>query len=278
MLWSRVFTAALLLPLAIGGILGLPASSLLAVLGVIVFLGLYEWSDFCNFSWLQKGGYLTLGMLSLGCIAVLAQGTPLLFMGAFFWLLPLYWVVIYRPQQRVHWLHLRSVKACVGVWILVQAWYAVAVLRALPFGVYWILIVCLLIWSSDIFAYFIGKRWGRKPLALSISPGKTQAGLYGGVLGALLISCLIFYAFQWVSEKPRLLTPEHFFTWLGFSFFTVLLGVLGDLFESLMKRLAQVKDSGTLLPGHGGVLDRIDSMLAALPFYALCLSYFSRLS
>ncbi|MFI5205780.1 MAG: phosphatidate cytidylyltransferase, partial [Candidatus Paceibacterales bacterium] len=184
----------------------------------------------------------------------------ILYLGALFWILPLWWVVSYQGEVP-YLLKNKISKTVIGLFYLSFAWIALNILHQMPAGPVWIFVLFILVWSADTFAYFIGKKWGNKFLAPLVSPKKTQAGFWGGLLGAMLIASLLF-----------LFKPDLSYLWFAIALITILLSILGDLFESLMKRLSGVKDSGKLLPGHGGVLDRIDSLLGALPFYALGLS------
>lgn len=125
---------------------------------------------------------------------------------------------------------------------------------------WWLMYLFALVWAADTGAYFTGKAFGKHKLIPDVSPNKTIEGLVGGlVLAALIIAGVAYY---------RQLTDLHLVGFVLLSMVTVLASVLGDLFESLLKREANIKDSGTLLPGHGGVLDRIDSILAAAPIFA----------
>lgn len=168
---------------------------------------------------------------------------------AFFWvvLAPLWMWRRVQPGQTV-WL------GAAGFAVLVPAGLAMVRLEPLV-----VLLVLVLVWIADSAAYFVGRAWGRRKLAPAISPGKTWEGVAGGLIGATLYAIII-----------------AFFTdpgaWLALVVTALLLGmvsIVGDLFESAMKRQAGVKDSGSLLPGHGGILDRIDSATAALPLAAL---------
>jgi phosphatidate cytidylyltransferase len=173
-------------------------------------------------------------------------------LGALFWLIaaPL-WL-----SRGVSSTHRAALIAC-GLLVIVPAAVALAVLPALQ-----VLLVLILVWIADTAAYFVGRAWGRRKLAPSISPGKTWEGAAGGVVGAFLYAILCAGFFERVSW-PVLLAA---------AMLLAALSIVGDLFESAAKRQAEVKDSGALLPGHGGILDRIDSATAALPVAALLLS------
>lgn len=128
-----------------------------------------------------------------------------------------------------------------------------------------VLMVFVLLWSTDTFAYLVGRKWGKHKLAPGISPGKSIEGFIGGLIGSMLVAVIFYYQ----------LNQNELSFYLGAAAIICIFGVLGDLMESKIKRQAGVKDSGNLLPGHGGFLDRFDSMLLAAPaYYVYCRIYF----
>lgn len=172
------------------------------------------------------------------------------------WLLVGAWLVSY--QRDPHATGSPVLKLLMGLLTLLPPWYALTQIHAAQaFGPEWVLLLFLLVWAADIGAYIAGKLFGRTRLAPAISPGKTLEGLAGGILAAALVVAIAAFHF----DVPILMLGVLAITTAAFS-------VVGDLFESLMKRMADVKDSGSLLPGHGGVLDRIDSMTIAAPLFA----------
>jgi len=159
-------------------------------------------------------------------------------------------------------------KALIGWFILLSAWMFLSRLRAL-YGTEMTMYFLILIWVADISAYFVGKKWGTTKLAPDISPGKTVAGMYGALISGLICAVVLslIYGFQLMIAADFVLL----------SVLTVLISIYGDLFVSVVKRQRGVKDSGSLLPGHGGVLDRVDSMIAAIPFFYGCIYFVYRL-
>ena len=148
-----------------------------------------------------------------------------------------------------------------GFAVLVPAGLALLVLRPLQ-----VLLVLVLVWIADSAAYFVGRRWGRRKLAPSISPGKSWEGAAGGLIGALAYAIICGFFIEGLAWAP----------YLAAAAVLAMVSIVGDLFESAAKRQAGVKDSGTLLPGHGGILDRIDSATAVLPLAALALPWIGR--
>jgi phosphatidate cytidylyltransferase len=148
------------------------------------------------------------------------------------------------------------------------AWIALAMIRDLPLGQYWILCLLLIVWAADIGAYFSGRHFGGRKLAPRISPSKTWSGLWGGFALALVVAVVYTLAVSTLEAGV--------ITMLVIAAVTTLASVGGDLFISLQKRSMGLKDTGALLPGHGGILDRFDSLVAAAPFFALGLLVFGR--
>jgi phosphatidate cytidylyltransferase len=137
-------------------------------------------------------------------------------------------------------------------------------LHALDNGAEYLLFVMIAVWLADTGGYFAGKRWGKHKLAPYISPNKTWQGVYGAVALVSVWAAISFYSFFAINAS--------FMEWLALMMVAAVISIVGDLFESVFKRLHDVKDSGNLLPGHGGVLDRIDSLLAAVPVFFAGLS------
>jgi phosphatidate cytidylyltransferase len=262
----RVLTAVLLLPLVMAAIFALPAQGFMLLLIFILMMGSSEYARLAGFSG-SAGGYWLPAL----------QGIILLLL---FWLRD-YWdndILIYISVSCVAWLLMfarlplfhadtrpdgryRAVSCITAIVSITTCWFAISWIRMQPDGSWLILLLLLIVWAADTGAYFAGKAFGRKKLAPHISPGKTTAGLFGGLIAAPLIALLA------VNFMPI----EGFnYLWLILlSLVTALVSVGGDLLISLHKRTSGIKDSGTLLPGHGGVLDRVDSLLAATPFFAL---------
>jgi phosphatidate cytidylyltransferase len=169
-------------------------------------------------------------------------------------------MVTFRPGLPPS-LHYRLLSFFCALGSITFAWYSLCWLRDQPGGKYLVLLLLVIIWSADTGAYFSGRRWGRHKLAPTISPGKTREGLLGGALSATLSAVLIAW---WTLPMPPAPTLM-----VALAVLTTLFSAGGDLFISLHKRTVGLKDSGSLLPGHGGVLDRFDSLLAGAPLFAL---------
>lgn len=261
----RVLTALVLIPLVTLATLALPTSWFSVCIAVLALLGAWEWAGLSGWrSLAQRLAYCA----SLGVVLVGVQWTMATPSGAWlvlaaalvWWLVALAWVV--RLQQGMPIAALRSPLVCLlGGWLtLAPAWGALTYLHSgTTRGPVLVLFLLVLIWTADSAAYFVGRRYGRHRLASRVSPGKSVEGVAGGMLAVAALAAL-------AAPLGGVQAPLAF---VALSVLTVLTSVLGDLAESAFKRHAGVKDSGNLVPGHGGVLDRIDSLTAAAPLFAL---------
>lgn len=261
MLRARVITAVILAPLVISAIYLLPLPWYAAFFWLIAAAGVYEWVGLAGITGaVGRGACLT----ALAALALLTWALPgawpaVLWLGCGFWVIAAALVLAYPRGAGYLVRPLLAIPSALLVgW---AAWMGLVVIRDQPGGATWVLWLLLLIWSADIGAYFAGHRFGRRRLAPRISPGKTWEGAAGGALASLAVAVAMLV-------PMAALTP----VWLPVIALLVVVSVFGDLFESVLKRQRGVKDSGSLLPGHGGVLDRIDSVLAALPVFALILA------
>lgn len=266
MLKLRVLTALVLAPAAIAAILMLPSTALAWVFAAMVLAGAWEWSRLSGLrsaSW--RVLYTAVTALLLWGAARLWHGPyflqSLLIVTALWWLSALAWILIY-PAGPKRGPGLVVVNAVAGFFVLVPAWLALIALHSAPqHGPWWVLFVLALIWIADSGAYFFGKRWGKRKLSPKVSPGKTREGVYGA---ALLVAIYAIVA-AWLLKVPS----SQFVAFVLLCLLLVPVSVVGDLFESLVKRQGGFKDSGSLLPGHGGVMDRIDSLTATAPVFLL---------
>lgn len=271
---QRVLTAVVLVPAAVAAILWLPNLGFALATGAVVLAGGWEWSRLAGWTdSVTRVAYLLGLVVVLLAAALLLQAgglNVLLALGAAWWLLALGLVVRYQRTGR-GLTPSPGLRALAGDLILVPAWAALVALHGQEArGPAWVLFLVALVWLADIGAFFVGRRWGRRKLAVRVSPGKSWEGVAGGVLAALAgAAAAVVLAGEPLHQVPILFVLVVV---------TVAASVLGDLTESLFKREAGLKDSGGLLPGHGGVLDRIDSLLAAAPVFVLGLLWLGGLT
>ena len=262
MLKQRVITACILALLTLWVVLKLPPAGLGAVLLVVVLGCAWEWANLAGLT--QPRGRMWYGVLVLLLILAVwpLAGRTHVVVGLMIpvvaaWGYVLFWLWRYacQPERQDR----PMTVGIVGALALMAAWLALMGLRQ-AFGPGHVLFLLMLIWVADIGAYFAGRRWGRHKLAPTISPGKTWEGVWGATV-ATLVFALIGAATLGMGTR-----------WPGFvviCMVTVGFSIVGDLFESMLKRQRGVKDSGALLPGHGGALDRLDSLIAAAPVFLL---------
>lgn len=264
MLLQRFLTAVILIPLMILAIFKTSPLVYELLMAVIIIYAAWEWSLLMGLRHLGwRSGYTAFITLMIATIAY-SNILLVLSLAAVTWLIALFWVIRY-PHQREQWAS-PTVTGVLGVFVLVPCWYALATLRIPAHGAWLVMFLFVLIWGVDSGAYFAGRYFGKHKLAVHVSPGKTIEGVIGGAMTALVIGAVGAYWFG--------LSPNKWALWFLLILITSAFAVLGDLLESMLKRNAGVKDCSAILPGHGGVLDRIDSLTAAAPIFVLGLLLF----
>jgi phosphatidate cytidylyltransferase len=271
MLKNRIMTAAILAPLVILAILFLPDLWFALVWGIAIAVCAWEWSHLAGLESIPaRAGFVAV------CVGLMTSyqqwaGEAEEWLA---WPVVAWWVlfsILLRkiPAKLVAIQYPVGVRLLVGTFVLVSAWMLTVWtqhnLRPLQ-----LLYLFLLVWLADIAAYFAGKRWGITKLCPEISPGKTVEGVYGALAGVALFALATATALHFFGEEGSSFARFDPIKWLDFvmlSLCTAVFSVAGDLFESLVKRVRGVKDSGAILPGHGGLLDRVDSLLAAVSVY-----------
>lgn len=282
MLLQRIITALILVPLVVLAVFQLPSEYFSLLIGLITLLAAWEWANLIGInSLLKRGLFLLMLILPMLWLHFWTQFLELAaqvldwpdirdYSGALEWLVippVLFWILtmilIRNTPEGVLKLEMRiRYKALIGWGVLLATWMFLSRLRAF-YGSEMTLYFLILIWTADIAAYFTGKKFGKTKLSPEISPGKTVQGMYGALIaGAVWAAAFIGYyayrdGFNWMRISDFVLL----------SVLTVLISVYGDLFFSVVKRQRGVKDTGSILPGHGGILDRVDSLIAAIPFF-----------
>lgn len=275
MLKQRLITAACMLAIFLLVLFALPWESFVLFVTVVVLIGAWEWANLSGFeSRLKRIAYcmfVLLLMLLMGYYTDLSEAIRsgeqlnsgsvknILIVAGAWWALALLWVQGY-PSSAVLWGG-SWLRALMGCFVLLPMWLAVIYLDQFPYGPWLILLLMLTVIIADTGAYFFGRAFGKRKLAINVSPGKSWEGFWGGLFSCLVLAlCVSLFS--------------NFLPWpilVVVLLITALSSVLGDLLESMVKRHRGIKDSGRILPGHGGVMDRIDSITAAAPIFVLCL-------
>lgn len=271
MLKQRIITALIMVGLFLAAIVYLPLVWLAVVFGLLVLAGGWEWSRMAGWeSTLARSLFVLLLAMILGGLYVYcglggspnkAQVQPVLGLGCLWWSFALLWVKSY-PASASLWSN-RLMRSVMGLLILAPAWAATVFLLSYPRGGLLVVILILIVAAADVGAYFAGKTFGKHKLAPNVSPAKTWEGFWGGVLCVGLIAVLLWYLLPAQGAHINLLAV------LVVLLASSMTSVVGDLSVSMVKRESGTKDSGSLLPGHGGVLDRLDSICGAAPVFAL---------
>jgi phosphatidate cytidylyltransferase len=281
MLKQRILTALILAPIALTAILFLPIDYFQYAVVFVMGLGAYEWANMSGL--IQRRMKLGFTLLITSICLLLSLAVPatdiwsqntlhpvyylILSAAVLWWSYSLVMIIIY-PRHSQFWQKSNFIRNLFGVFTLVPTWVAIVVLRTslydidVMYGASLIFYVLGIVWAADIGAFFVGVKFGKRKLRPNVSPGKTYEGLAGGVMASLAI--IAFAAMHYQVDPTRI--GLHIMVGV----ITVGVSALGDLNESMFKRCAGIKDSGNLLPGHGGVLDRIDSLTAAFPVFAFC--------
>jgi phosphatidate cytidylyltransferase len=271
---ARLATAAVLLTLSCIALLFLPNLYWGVFLLAVLWIASLEWAALAGYQrgarWLFVGIVLASGLFLLFDIrhGALAVAAPAPLHALVYGVSVAFWVLLAPAWLAIKWhTQNRLILGAAGWIILVPTWLALTSLQTTPRQ---LLILLAVVWIADSAAYLIGRRFGRHRLAPRISPGKTWEGVMGACAAVAVYYAVLWFLFN---APPPLSEPA-----IGIFLFAMVtvMSVQGDLFESWMKRRAEVKDSGTLLPGHGGVLDRIDGLTASVPFAALWLQYLHR--
>ena len=288
MLVQRITTAVFLLIFVLAALFNADPIWWQIIISIFLLVGAWEWSRFSQLeSAITQGIYVLLfAMLWIIVQYFVAQGqlavSTIAWSGVVLWLL----LILFTTTRFVEGLHQQAIKLAIGFAVLLVAGSLVVAMKSVTHGILWLLCFFVSVWAADIGAFFVGRRFGKTKLAPSISPGKTVEGLAGGIALTLLIFVPVLftsYSLPSTFDSPLRLESLNGHTSFGdFStqqawlvlfavLITALVSVVGDLFESKMKRFVGMKDSSQVLPGHGGVLDRIDSLLAGAPFFSIML-------
>jgi len=262
MLKQRILTAVFLVAIVLAALFAENILYWRALISVVLLIGFYEWLRFCEIESLAPKvvSFLLFIGVFFGLQAHLAPLNILVPIACLVW----FALLVFTLTETFTFLHNKWIKLGVGIFVLAIAGWVVIEIKALEDGALWVICFIGAVSFADIGAYFVGRKFGKTKLAPKVSPGKTVEGLIGGLtLVTLIYVPILFTLFEF--GNAVLLTIAVLAT--------SLVSVGGDLFESKLKRYVSLKDSSQILPGHGGMLDRIDSMLAGLPFFFLGISF-----
>ncbi|MDV9032746.1 phosphatidate cytidylyltransferase [Pseudomonas sp. RAC1] len=263
MLKQRIITALILLPVALGGFFLLGGADFALFIGFVVTVGAWEWARLAGLTAQPlRLAYATVVAGALMLLYLMPDLAPWVLGASVIWWGLATWLVLTYPRSSELW-GSAACRLLIGLLVLLPAWQGLVLLKHWPLGNGLILSVMVLVWAADIGAYFSGRAFGKRKLAPQVSPGKSWEGVYGGMAVSLLITLVVGLVRDWGIGQILL--------GLVGALIVVMSSVVGDLTESMFKRREGIKDSSNLLPGHGGVLDRIDSLTAAIPMFAVLL-------
>ena len=277
MLKTRIVTAIVLVSAFLLALFYLPPIGWLAVSTLIAALAAWEWGALIGFGKQARVSFglavvvvaVLTAIASPGAVGIAGESdSAAIALGRWFYYpSAAFWILVAPIWMKSRWrIHGSVLGVLVGAVVILPTWLALVQIKLA--GELVLLAIMATVWLADIAAYFSGRTFGRHKLAPAISPGKTWEGAIGSVLA------VVVYGFFYLSVLPKELagSPALLFVLLvAFAAFSI----VGDLLESLLKRQAGLKDSSGILPGHGGVLDRIDSLTSTLPMAAIALHYFS---
>ena len=263
MLKYRLLTAFLMGPIILWGIYSLPDFWFSFAAVILFTIGAWEWAAFVGLIKTPKRTLFVLFNLALYLSVLYLENSSvnhaIIYFSVAWWLISIPLLLTF-PFKSNHFLRLNITKGLIGVVLLLATLLSMVLIRTNPkFGPEFVLYIILMIWFADSGAYFAGRSLGKNKLIPKVSPGKT----WEGVIGALVVTVTASIIALDILNIPS--SDAVFFVLI--TFVTVVYSIVGDLSESMFKRMSEIKDSGHILPGHGGILDRIDSLMSALPIF-----------
>jgi phosphatidate cytidylyltransferase len=264
---QRIITAVIFAPIFLSGVFLLSPLYFSWFIALIIAIAGWEWANMSGIeSQVGRWGYAFFILVIMALVSV--TSVKLVFILAVAWWLLALLLIVNYPEKTEFWSS-PLLRMLMGVFVLVPAWKGLVYIRQSDVTVadinnlQVILYIMFIVWGADVGAYFAGRAFGKKKLAPNVSPGKSWAGVYGGLSVVLLMAIVVGCAIGLSSMNIFLLSLV--------TLLTGVVSVIGDLLESMLKRHRGIKDSSQLLPGHGGIMDRIDSLTAAVPIFACAL-------
>ena len=263
MLKYRLLTAFLMGPIILWGIFSLPEFWFSFAAVILVTIGAWEWAAFVGLTKSLERTLFVLFNIALFLVVLYLQNRSInhavIYSSVAWWLISIPLLLTF-PFKDNHFLRLNLTKGLIGVVLLLATLVSMVLIRSNPnYGPEFVLYIILMVWFADSGAYFAGRTLGKNKLIPNVSPGKT----WEGVIGALVVTVIASIIAIDLLSIPS--SNSVFFVLI--TFVTVVYSIVGDLSESMFKRMSDIKDSGHILPGHGGILDRIDSLMSALPIF-----------
>ena len=264
MLKQRVLTGLILAPIVIALIYFSSLTIFSGLLILVLVLASWEWGKLVPMHTRVAGiGYSVLCCLWFYLRITHDSKLPISGIAILIWFYMTTMIIVY-PQLKRWWAY-RIVLLTIGLLFLGEFGYSLYQMKGFHWGESWLFYLLLLIWTSDVAAYFVGKKWGKHKLIPRVSPNKTIEGLLGALLSCLPVA---YVGHFFVAQKSAWLP------WFMLNLLVILMGVIGDLLISMFKRQVDLKDTGNILPGHGGILDRIDSLIPASLFFVFGANFF----
>jgi len=263
MLKQRLITAVVLIPFVIWSVLYASTQGFTYGLAVVLAIAAFEWNNFVSYK-NKISGYLFIVIVT-SCFIYIEYLADLQLIQYVIYISLIWWLISIPllfgfPFNSSHFLQKKPFKVVIGFIILLSTFLALNLLRnSTDYGVDYIVYFLLLIWVADSGAYFVGRAWGKHKLIPNVSPGKSWEGVAGAMVATLITA--------FVAVELLNIPSTQLFIFVVVALITVAYSIVGDLSESMFKRMANVKDSGKILPGHGGILDRIDSLTSGLPVF-----------
>ncbi len=262
-MFKRIATALVLIPLVLLGIFKLDQQNFAIVAAALCLIGAWEWGQLCKLDKIvHRICYAATYLLPFYGVWFFKDNNAfiyaLLIIALLFWFCAFVWMYLYsRLSQKIDLSNMA--KLAIGYIVITPMWLALFLVQSESAGM--VLWLFLMVWGADTGAYFVGRKFGKKKLAEKLSPKKTMEGVYGGMATSAVVAIAgIFVLKLEVNTMPY---------WIVLAALVVVFSIAGDLFESMLKRLRGIKDSGSIFPGHGGVLDRVDSLTSAAPLFLL---------
>lgn len=266
MLYKRLISALILIPLVL--VLVIKSSSMVFTVLVIslLLLALNEWADMFQFNLFDKVCLVSIYLSATLFLLINSSYVDYFIYSVIgLWLLFFCFVLFYNYKPSSKWIEIlkynKAVEYISGIIFIVGFLVSLLGIKSVDQDGLVLIAMLFMVWSIDTGAYFVGKYYGKNKLIVNVSPNKTWEGLFGGMLFLFFINLAIYFCFN------NGLLGSSCFKWLLASVGILVFAVFGDLVESMLKRIFNIKDSGSLIPGHGGILDRIDSLMSVAPLY-----------